>query len=204
MRSKIKDERALWLIEKVARTVDVGVPIGNYTSQWFANLYLEKLDHYIKERLGVKYYVRYIDDLVLFGRNKKELHKIRVHLFEYIRREFGLEIKANWQLFPIKSRGLDFIGYVFFHTHTTMRGRNFLAFVRQCRRVKKKVDAGRRIPYKMAAGLLSRAGQLRHCNSYNIRCKYYKQINEKQLKEVVRFESKRRLQAEKLRIRATA
>jgi hypothetical protein len=151
----------------------------------------------------VTYYVRYIDDLVLFGRNKKELHKIRKKLFDFINGELGLAVKDNWQLFPVKARGVDFVGYVFFHTHTTMRGRNFLSFTRQCRKVKKRIDTGKGIPYKTASGLLSRAGQLRHCNSHNIRRKYYAPINEKLLKEVVRLESKKRHETDRLRVRGT-
>jgi hypothetical protein len=169
MRSKIKDERALWLVQKIIDSVETGIPLGNYTSQWFANFYLVRLDHYIKEALKVKYYVRYIDDLVLFGRNKKELHKIRQKLFVFIEQKLSLKVKSNWQLFPVKARGLDFLGYVFFHTHTKMRARNFLALMRQCRKIKKRVDAGKPIPYKMASGLISRAGQLKYCNGRKIK-----------------------------------
>jgi len=202
MRTKIKDERALWLVKKIVDSVEAGVPLGNYTSQWFANFYLERLDHYVKEKLGVKYYVRYIDDLVLFGRNKKELHKLRQKLFDFIGRELALKVKDNWQVFPVKARGLDFLGYVFFHTHTKMRARNFLAFTRQCRRAKKRIDAGKNISFRMASGLISRAGQLKYCNGRKIKSKYYDALKEKQLKEVIRHESKRKLQAEQLRVRS--
>lgn len=75
-RRKIKDRDCLWLIDSIVDS-NQGQPIGYYTSQWFANFFLEGLDHYIKEELGVKYYVRYVDDLVLFGNNKKTLHKVR-------------------------------------------------------------------------------------------------------------------------------
>lgn len=70
-RRLIKDNEVLWLIDTIIDSTDKGIPIGNYTSQWFANWYLQDLDHYIKEVLHVKYYYRYIDDMVLFGRNKK-------------------------------------------------------------------------------------------------------------------------------------
>jgi len=203
MRSKVKDERALWLVQKIIDSVDKGIPLGNYTSQWFANFYLERLDHYIKESLGVKYYVRYIDDLVLFGRNKKELHKVRQKVFTFVEQKLFLKVKNNWQLFPIKARGLDFLGFVFYRTHTKMRARNFLAFTRQCRKAMKRIDAGKKITFKMASGLISRAGQLKHCNGRKIKSKYYDPIKEKQLKEVIRNESKRQLQAQQLRVRGT-
>lgn len=195
MRRKIKDERALAIVAKIVGSTPIGVPIGNYTSQWFANFYLETLDHYIKEKLGAAYCVRYVDDILIFGRNKKSLHTMRKKLFQFIKEELELTVKGNWQVYPLKARGVDFLGYVFFHTHTKMRGRNFLSFTRQSRRVKKKMAAGEKIPYRMAAGLLSRAGQLKHCNAQNIKHKYYDPIKGKRLKEVIRIESKRKLRA---------
>lgn len=81
---------------------------GNFTSQWFANFYLQDLDHYIKEKLKVKYYLRYMDDMLLFGRNKKELHKCRELVDEYLHKE-GLRLKENWQLFKTDSRPIDFL-----------------------------------------------------------------------------------------------
>jgi len=194
MRRKIKDKKALRLIQKIIDTTAHGIPIGNYTSQWFANFYLESLDHYIKEKLGAVYYVRYIDDLVIFGRNKKKLHALRKQLFEFIENELGLTVKGNWQVFPVKARGVDFLGYVFFHTHTKLRARNYLAFTRQCRRARRKQDRGEKIPHRMAAGLISRAGQLKHCNGQAIKYQYYDPIKEKELKGVIRNESKRQLQ----------
>jgi hypothetical protein len=192
---KIKDKKALWIIGLIIKTNDKGVPIGNYTSQWFANCYLELLDHYIKEQLGIKYYIRYIDDFVLLGANKKKLHRALKLIVAFLETELGLTIKENWQVFPVKARGIDFLGYVFFHTHTVMRGRNFISLTRQCNRVKRKQERGEPIPYKMAAGLLSRAGQMKHCDSQYIKEKYYHGINERELKEVIRRETKRQLQA---------
>ena len=77
-RKILKDQKALHLIDSIIDSSEEGVPIGNYTSQWFANFYLQDLDHYIKEQLKIKYYIRYMDDMVLFSRNKKELHKCRI------------------------------------------------------------------------------------------------------------------------------
>lgn len=86
----------------------VGYLFGNFMSQWFANFYLQDLDHFIKEKMKVKYYLRYMDDMVLFGRNKKELHKIKHEIDEFLKPE-GLKLKDNWQLFKVDSRPLDFL-----------------------------------------------------------------------------------------------
>ena len=85
---------------------------GNFTSQWFANFNLQDLDHYIKEELKVPYYIRYMDDMVLFHRNKKELHKIKDKIEGFLKKQ-DLKIKENWQLFRTDSRPLDFLGYRF-------------------------------------------------------------------------------------------
>jgi len=193
IRRKIKDPRMLSLIQQIVDTTETGIPIGNYTSQWFANLYLESLDHFIKETLGVKYYVRYIDDLVLFGANKKVLHRARKEIEKFLAVELGLKLKETWQVFKTQSRGVDFLGYVFFHTHIKLRARNFLALVRSCNAVRKKIAAKITVPYKMAAGLLSRIGQFKYFNSYKIRIKYLVGIKINLLKEAVRNESKRQL-----------
>lgn len=86
-RKKIKDRETLWLIDLIIDSSDEGVPIGNYTSQWFANFYLSDLDHFIKEELKVKYYVRYMDDMVLFSNNKKQLHKIKLAIDDFLAKE---------------------------------------------------------------------------------------------------------------------
>lgn len=93
-RWKIKDEKCLWLIDTIIDS-SKGLPIGNYTSQWFSNFFLEGLDHYIKEILGIKYYIRYVDDLVLLGPNKKKLHKARIAISEYLN-GIDLKMKGNW------------------------------------------------------------------------------------------------------------
>lgn len=191
---KVKDKRFLKLIyDIVSSNPDGGLAIGFYVNQWLANYYLESLDNFILTLPGVKYYVRNLDDMVLFGPNKKLLHKARKAVEEFLGRRLGLRLKENWQVFPVKHRPVDFVGYRFYRNHTTLRRRNFIRLTRQCRRVKKRIDKGKRIPFATASGLLSRVGQLKHCNGQMVRKKYFDPIGEKPLKEVVRAEAKRRL-----------
>jgi len=192
---KIKDKKFLKLIYEILETCSHGIAIGFYICQWFANYYLETLDHYILTLPGVKYMVRYMDDIVIFGPNKKKLHKARQLIAKFMEEKLGLQMKENWQVWPLNSRMLDFVGYRFSRQHTIMRKRNFLRFTRQCRRIQKQLATGKKISFKQAASLLSRAGQLKHCNSYKIRSKYLDPIGIKNLKEVVRSESKRRQRA---------
>lgn len=136
VRRKIKDKNCLWLLDRIIESSD-GLPIGNYTSPWLSNLLLEPLDHYIKEKLKVKYYVRYVDDLVLFGANKKKLHTARKRIAEKLS-AYQLSVKQNWQVFRTDSRPIDFLGLRFYRTHTTLRRRNALRIMRRMKKIHKK------------------------------------------------------------------
>lgn len=96
---KFRDEYILELLFLIIDAIEIGLPLGFYTSQRFANFLLQPLDHYIKEKLHVKYMTRYMDDIVCFGRNKKELHKVRLAISNYLETELHLELKGNWQVF---------------------------------------------------------------------------------------------------------
>lgn len=166
---------------------------GNYTSQWFANFYLQDLDHYIKEELKVPYYIRYMDDMLLFHRNKKELHKVKIKVEEFLIKE-KLQLKENWQLFKVDSRPVDFIGYRFYRGHTTLRRGNFLRIKRRVKRIYKKG----RINYKDAAAMVSYNGWLKYCDSYKFENKYIKPyINIEKCKGVVKHESTKQREAQK-------
>jgi hypothetical protein len=136
IRRKIKDKQLLWLLDEIIDSAE-GVPIGNYLSQYFANLYLSYFDHWLKEEKRVRYYFRYADDIVILTSDKAQLHSLLSDIREY----FGglkLEVKNNWQIFPVASRGIDFVGYVFFHTHTRMRKSIKKTFCRKIAKLRKR------------------------------------------------------------------
>jgi len=118
--TKIKDSDVMWLMNEIIDSTD-GVPIGNYLSQHFGNLYLSGLDHFMKEQMKCKYYFRYCDDMVLLHTDKAFLSDLRVRAKQYLHNHLKLNLKDNWQIFPIKARGLDFLGYKFYSHHTLLR-----------------------------------------------------------------------------------
>ena len=120
VRRRIKDERLLLLLDGIIDSAP-GIPIGNYLSQFFANLYLSYFDHWLKEDKKVRYYYRYADDMVILSSNKSNLHTLKDEIRDYLRDVLKLELKDNWQIFPVGKRGIDFIGYVFYHDHVKMR-----------------------------------------------------------------------------------
>ena len=120
IRRKIKDSDLIWLLDEIIDSSD-GLPIGNYLSQYFANFYLTYFDHWLKEDKRVKYYFRYADDMVLLSDNKPYLHQILSEIRQYLNEKLKLQVKENYQVFPVNMRGIDFVGYVFFHTHVLLR-----------------------------------------------------------------------------------
>ena len=192
-RSVLKDRRTLNLIDLIIDSSEEGVPIGNYTSQWFANFYLQDLDHYIKEELKVPYYLRYMDDMVLFHRNKKELHKIKDKIEIYLKKE-ELKLKENWQLFKVDSRPIDFLGYRFYRGYTTLRASNFLRIKRRIKKISKKP----RLLFGDAAAVISYYGWIKHSNSYNYNQKYIKPyIDLNKCKGVIRDEGRKQYKTRK-------
>ncbi len=119
LRRKFKDPDLLWLLEEIIDSAP-GLPIGNYLSQYLANFYLSYFDHWMKEQKGVKYYYRYADDIVVLDSSKERLHQLLKDCKEYLL-TLKLEIKGNHQVFPVAARGIDFVGYVFRHTHIKIR-----------------------------------------------------------------------------------
>jgi RNA-directed DNA polymerase len=121
LRRKIKDERLLWLLEEIIDSSE-GVPIGNYLSQYFANLYLSPFDHWVKEVKKAPYCFRYSDDIVLFHRSKDFLHGLLAEIKTFLG-YYKLEVKDNYQVFPVDAQGADIIGFKFFHDKILLRSR---------------------------------------------------------------------------------
>ena len=163
IRKKIKDKRLLYLLDEIIDSAP-GIPIGNYLSQFFANLYLSYFDHWIKETKQVKYYYRYADDMVILASNKQYLHGLLVDIDNYIMNKLKLQIKGNYQVFPVDSRGIDFVGYVFYHTHILMRKTIKKQFCRKAAKLNKK-DLE---PKEYLIAIASHLGWAKHCNSNNL------------------------------------
>ena len=146
LRKHIRDDRYFEYLRKIIRTTRTGIPLGFVTSHWFANFVLTKLDHKIKEEYGVRYYIRFMDDMVLFGSSKRELHVIRKMISDYLEAELHLQLKGNWQVFFMHStrsrkkngRFLDFLGFKFYRNHVGIRRRVALKAQRKAKRIFKK------------------------------------------------------------------
>lgn len=164
IRKKIKDKRLLSLLDEIIESAQ-GVPIGNYLSQFFANLYLTYLDHWIKEQKKVRYYFRYLDDIVILGRDKQELRNLLYDIQNYLNNKLKLSFKDNWQIFKVDSRGIDFVGYRIFHTHTLLRKSIKKKFCKKINKLNKKQNLDKDT-YKQK--ICSYIGWIKYCNGRNL------------------------------------
>lgn len=142
LRARVQDRKMLAFAEGLLRSTK-GLPLGYYTSQWFANFLLTPLDHLITGAKGVRGHVRYMDDIVVFGSNKRQLRRVKDAVAAWLR-SHGLALKPNWKIALFcRPRGmaLDFLGYQFRPERTTLRERLFLRARRRLARIRERLGA---------------------------------------------------------------
>ena len=146
----IKNEKIYNLLAKIIdsyeSTKNKGLPLGNQTSQWFAIYYLDELDRLIKEKLKIKYYSRYMDDLVLIHNDKKYLKFCLEKMRELLANDLKLEFNEKTQIFPI-SQGVDYLGFHFYMTSTgkvirRLRTERKIKMKRKFKKIKEKYSKG--------------------------------------------------------------
>jgi len=175
---RVKDEGVLWLISAIIKSFPKGLPLGNITSQLFANIYLNELDQFIKQTLKVKYYIRYCDDFVILSRDKQHLENLILNIDEFLRNNLGLSLHPAKVTITKYRQGIDFLGYVSFPGYSILR-------VKTRKRMFRKV-LGKIEDYK--SGVISKEsfsqtvqsylGMLSHCNAYIVRVELIKIIKE--------------------------
>lgn len=171
LRSKIKCNDTLWLLDDIIDSYDKGIPIGNYTSQYFGNYYLSFFDHWIKEVKKVKYYMRYMDDIVILHNSKEYLRQIRKDIDAYLRVNLELCVKENWQVFPAFKRGVDFVGYRCFGDYTLLRNATKKRLKAAVKRLGRKVNRGKSLNRSDQSRIGSYFGILSWCDSYRLSIK---------------------------------
>ena len=178
----LRDKSFIALLSIILKTVPYGIALGYTTSHWFANWLLTPLDHYIKETLQIKYYVRFVDDMVLFGSNKRKLHRARYLITKYLKENLDLDIKNNWQVVLFsdikettirtsktqEGRFLDFLGFKFYKNKTGLRKRLALTIRRKANHIYKKGYAN----IRDARQMVTYAGFCLYANCYKWFNKY--------------------------------
>jgi len=161
--TKIKDHDVMQLLNEIINSTG-GVPIGNYLSQHFGNLYLSGFDHYMKEQMKCEYYFRYCDDVVILHADKEFLADLRIRAEHYLNEQLKLDLKDNWQIFPIEARGLDFLGYKFYPHHTLLRKSTAKHFKDTTKEIKRRHAKN----IGMVNSIMSYYGWMAHANCSNL------------------------------------
>ena len=176
LKRKIKDKDVLWLIKEIlyAQKREKGLEIGNYTSQMFANIYLNEIDQYIKHILKVKYYFRYMDDSVLFVKTKQEAKEILEKIKTFLKMNLELELNKKTQIFKSK-QGVNFCGYKINTYRLKIRDKGKRKLKEKVKQLKKDIKQGKmtsKEAYKYLAGHL---GYIKIANTYNLESKLFYQ-----------------------------
>lgn len=154
-----------------------GLPMGNQSSQWFALYYLDKLDRIIKEKYKIKYYTRYMDDLILLHEDKEHLRACLEELRQTAAETLSLEFNEKTQLFPV-SEGVDYLGWHFYLTDTgkvilRLRTSNKRRFKRRLKAFQEKYRSGEMDFDAIKRSLASYSGHLQHGHTWKLQAKLY-------------------------------
>lgn len=169
----LKEYKLEWLLDQIIDSTDCpGIPLGNQSSQWFANFYLSCFDHYVKEVLGVKYYLRYMDDFIAIVETKEEAREILEQMKSFLWRELRLKTNSKTQICPIKN-GADFLG---FHTYITASGKVYRklrkdskeGMKKKLRKFKRLYQAGQITKEEIDSSYASWKGHAAHGNTKNL------------------------------------
>nr|UWI04348.1 MAG: portal protein [Bacteriophage sp.] len=144
----------------------VGIPVGNLTSQLFANIYLDALDQFIKHELGVEAYIRYMDDFVILSPDKEQLRSWLARIEQFLREELKLEFNPKTTILAAKN-GIDFVGYKHRATHRKVRKDS----IKRIKRTIKKCESGKITKEQLQKSIQSWTGHAGHADSYNLRKK---------------------------------
>ncbi len=176
LRKKIKCKKTLWLLDLIINSSpegERGIPLGNVTSQDFANIYLNELDQYVKRFLKIRHYVRYMDDAVAIvdGRDKAKWLLKEMKLFLGNRLNLVANPKKS-QIFPLK-QGVNAYGYKILTSHRLVRDESKKAMKRRIKAMDRKLKNGEIELQDVRQAVYSWLGHARHSNSFNLATKIF-------------------------------
>ncbi|MDT3699756.1 MAG: reverse transcriptase domain-containing protein [Thermincola sp.] len=190
--TKIKDPELMWLFRIIVdcentqfglplgtdpdqvdeRLPNKGMPIGNLTSQMFANIYLNELDQFAKRQMHIHYYIRYMDDVIILSHDKAQLHLYKEMIEEFLETKLKLNLNRKTAIRPI-SLGIEFVGYRLWPTHIKVKKSSALKMKRRLNQVKNLYNQGKIDFEKVNATVQSYFGVLKHCNSQSLKNKIF-------------------------------
>ena len=149
-----------------------GMPLGNLTSQFFANVYLNELDYFIKHQLKAKYYIRYVDDFIILHESKEQLEEWKLQIGEFLINRLKLELHPQKSKIISLSRGVDFVGFRNFWHYKLLRKRN----IRKMLKIIGKYKNGEFSKEKMLESFQGWNAYAKWANTLNLRKKVVRKI----------------------------
>ena len=174
LQRKIKDEKVLWLTREIlySNEGENNLPIGNYTSQMFANIYLNELDQYVKHKLKGKYYFRYMDDAILIRKTKEEAKNDLENITEFLKEKLKLELNKKTQIFKNK-QGVNFCGYKINEYRIKIRDKGKRKLKKKVKELKQKVEQGKISSKEAKRYLAGHLGYMKIANVKNLEEKLF-------------------------------
>jgi len=178
VKRKIKDKDIIWILEKIVyyRHSDKGLPIGNLTSQILANVYYNEADQFIKHKLKVRYYYRYMDDSIILLQNKEELKNIKAQIEKFIDEELKLKFNSKTNIFKSK-QGVNFCGYKINEYRMKLRDKGKKRIKRKVTYLKEQIKKGNMSSIDAKRHLCGYFGYMKYANVYNLSNKIFVKDN---------------------------
>lgn len=170
----IKDKDVLWILSEIvySKNCSSGIPLGNLTSQMFANIYYNEVDQYIKHKLKVRYYFRYMDDSVILMQNKEEIKQVKKQIEDYIHKYLGLKFNKKTNIFKSK-QGVNFCGYKINEYRIKIRDKGKRKLKKKVKYLKKQILLKNMNSKEAKKYLCGHFGYLKYSNSYSLTNKIF-------------------------------
>lgn len=179
IKRRLKDGRAIFLIRTIlgnhsSKEEGIGMPLGNLTSQFFGNVYLNELDQYVKHNLKARYYLRYVDDFVVLHSDVKCLLSIKQDINLFLQQSLLIELNEDKSRIRPLSRGIDFLGFRIFSHHILLRERNVRKAYKKIIRLKIEYDKKSILYDEIYEFLQGWIAYAKLADSYNLRTRFLK------------------------------
>ena len=181
LKKRIKDDELLWLIKTIlanhkTQETGKGMPLCNLTSQFFANVYLGELDNFVKHELRAKYYLRYVDDFIILGRNRKLLEEYKMKISGFLKTELKLELHPQKSsIIPLR-RGVTLLGFRAFCHFRLLKRSNQKRIEKRLRKFREKLAWGEISREHILLSMAGWDGYAKMGNTYNLRKKIWREI----------------------------
>lgn len=175
----------LWILDMIVDSSpegEKGLPLGNVTSQDFANIYLNEIDQFCKRYLGLKWYVRYMDDICIIVKDRETARNVLAEIETYAKERLDVELNEKTHIYPL-AQGINTLGFRIHTTHLEVRNSSKAAMKRRIKKIDEKVQSGRLTKKQAQQAVSAWLGHARHSNSYNLAKKIFEKYDYIQIED---------------------